>query len=194
MSERPLNRYIIFAAALFFTSFLVGIVMVRLDPSIGTTMMAAFRDQVVRQIMNDQTGVICVKIFLNNLVACLVLFLAGVTAGLLSLIVLGANGVLIGAVLEMVRSSRHSSPTRLISSSVSPSVRAIISRKRPVPAAHLSFMAKDSTLPSPSSRMILLSCPPMSMTVRAPGRRKWAPRAWQLISVTLSPPPMFSRP
>ena len=106
MSERPLIRYTLFTAALFFTSFLVGIVMVRLDPSIGTTMMAAFRDQVVRQIMNDQTGVICVKIFLNNLVACLVLFLGGVTAGLLSLIVLGANGVLIGAVLEMVRSQR----------------------------------------------------------------------------------------
>lgn len=106
MSERPLVRYLLFSAALFFTSFLVGVVMVRLDPSIGTTMMATFRDQVVRQIMNDQTGVICLKIFLNNLVACLVLFLGGVTAGLLSLFVLGANGVLIGAVLEMVRSQR----------------------------------------------------------------------------------------
>lgn len=62
MSERPLIRYTLFTAALFFTSFLVGIVMVRLDPSIGTGMMTAFRDQVVRQIMNDQTGVICVKI------------------------------------------------------------------------------------------------------------------------------------
>ena len=106
MSERPLNRYIIFAAALFFTSFIVGTVMVRLDPSIGTSMIAAFRDQVVRQIMNDQTGVICLKILLNNLVACLVLFLGGVTAGIISLIVLGANGVLIGAVLEIVRSQR----------------------------------------------------------------------------------------
>jgi stage II sporulation protein M len=108
MSERPLTRYLLFAAALFFTSFFVGVVMVRLDPSIGTSMIAAFRDQVVRQIINDQTGVIGLKIFINNLVACLVLFLGGATAGLLSLIVLGANGVLIGAVLEVVRTQRGS--------------------------------------------------------------------------------------
>lgn len=106
MSERPLTRYILFAASLFFTSFFVGVVMVRLDPSIGINMIAAFRDQVVRQIVNDQTAVICLKIFLNNLVACLVLFLGGATAGLLSLIVLGANGVLIGAVLEMARTQK----------------------------------------------------------------------------------------
>jgi len=40
--------------------------------------------------------------------------------------------------LEITMFSFHSSPMVLISSSESPSVLAIISRKRPVPAAHLS--------------------------------------------------------
>lgn len=108
MSERHLAKYLLFTGALFFTSFFIGIVMVRQDPSIGTGILAAFRDQVVRQIADDQNGMICLKIFFNNLVACLVLFLGGATAGIISLIVLGANGVLIGAVLEMAQAQRGS--------------------------------------------------------------------------------------
>ena len=57
-------------------------------------------------------------------------------------------------------------------------------RKRPVPAAHLSFMQKSTTSPVGPTRMALVSCPPMSTTVRVPGNMCAAPRAWQLISVT----------
>ena len=70
---------------------------------------------------------------------------------------------------EMVISSFHCRPTVEISSRESSRVRAIISRKRPVPAAHLSFMTKLVTLPSGAMAMTLLSCPPMSMTVRTWG-------------------------
>ena len=56
-------------------------------------------------------------------------------------------------------------------------------------------MTKLATLPSGSMRMTLLSWPPMSMTVRTAGWRKWAPLAWQVISVTdLSPVWMTPRP
>ena len=47
--------------------------------------------------------------------------------------------------------------------------RAIISRKRPVPAAHLSFMTKSATSPFSFRRMALLSWPPMSRMVRTAG-------------------------
>ena len=48
---------------------------------------------------------------------------------------------------------------------------AITSRNRPVPAAHFSFITKSFTRPVSSMDMALESCPPMSMTVRAEGKR-----------------------
>ncbi len=57
------------------------------------------------------------------------------------------------------------------------------SRNLPVPAAHFSFITKSFTRPVSSIDIALLSCPPISMTVRADGRMKFAPLAWQVISV-----------
>ena len=58
-------------------------------------------------------------------------------------------------------------------------------RNRPVPAAHLSFIMKSRTEPSDSVLMTLLSCPPISSTTPVRGKRCTAPRAWQVISVTV---------
>ena len=66
-------------------------------------------------------------------------------------------------------------------------IPAITSRNRPVPAAHLSFITKPLMRPDSSKEMTLASWPPMSMTVRASGIRKWQPRAWALSSL-ISPP------
>ena len=64
------------------------------------------------------------------------------------------------------------------------SVFAMISRKRPVPAEHLSFMTKSLTAPS-STAISLVSWPPMSMIRRFSAPKMWqAPRPWQVISVT----------
>ena len=63
-------------------------------------------------------------------------------------------------------------PISLMSTS---STLAMTSRKRPVPAAHLSFMQKSTTLgplgPSVVRATALLSCPPMSMIVLVLGNR-----------------------
>ena len=61
-------------------------------------------------------------------------------------------------------------------------------RKRPVPAAHLSFIVKSSTWRSGFTEIAFVSCPPMSMTVRVFGKSETAPFAWQVISVTCSWP------
>ena len=72
---------------------------------------------------------------------------------------------------------------------------AITSRKRPVPAAHLSFMMKFSIIPLSLREITLASCPPMSMMVRTSGKTQWAPRAWQLSSLTdTASPPECLRP
>ena len=55
--------------------------------------------------------------------------------------------------------------------------RAIASKKRPVPAAHLSFMAKFLTVPSVSMEMPLTSCPPISMIALTEGSVTWTPIA-----------------
>ena len=49
------------------------------------------------------------------------------------------------------------SGSALKSSSVQPSITAMFCRKRPVPAAHLSFIRKLTTFPSRSRAMALLS-------------------------------------
>ena len=48
-------------------------------------------------------------------------------------------------------------------------ILAMTSRKRPVPAAHLSFIWKLVMIPDSVMDMTLASCPPMSMSVRASG-------------------------
>ncbi len=64
--------------------------------------------------------------------------------------------------------------------------RAIASKKRPVPAAQRSFMAKFSTVPSVSTQMPFTSCPPMSIIARTLGSATCTPIAWQLISEMFS--------
>jgi len=76
---------------------------------------------------------------------------------------------------------RDNSPT---SSRDIPSNPENTSMPRPVPAAHLSFIRKLTTLPFSSHFITLQSCPPMSNTVLTLGPNiKLAPRAWQEISV-----------
>src|SRR5680860_1445916 len=55
--------------------------------------------------------------------------------------------------------------------------RLIASTKTPAPAAHFSFTAKSRTLPVSSIRIARASSAPTSMTVRASGINRYAPRA-----------------
>jgi hypothetical protein len=49
-------------------------------------------------------------------------------------------------------------------------------------------MEKSATEPSGPTLMALVSCPPMSITVRVAGKSDCAPRAWQVISVIWASP------
>ena len=95
-------------------------------------------------------------------------------------------------ILEIVISSLYVSPASLIWSRFISIVLAIISKNRPVPAAHLSFITKFATAPFSSRRMTLLSCPPISMTVLTSGFKKCAPLAWHVISVILLSPSVIA--
>ena len=71
-----------------------------------------------------------------------------------------------------------------ISAVPNPMYRAVFSRNAPVPAAHLSFRRNDFTLAPSSSRVAFMVCPPTSRMVRVFGKKKVAPRALAVRSVT----------
>lgn len=67
------------------------------------------------------------------------------------------------------------------SSWLTPSRSAMTSRKRPVRAAHLSFIANLATRP-PRRRITFVSWPPTSTTVPSAPKSRAAPRPWHVIS------------
>ncbi|MFA5331395.1 MAG: stage II sporulation protein M [Methanoregula sp.] len=77
------------------------------DPSIGESLMALFQNEIAGQISIDHPVDLCVKLFANNFEACILLFLGGASIGLLTLAILGINGIVIGAVTQIV-SQTHS--------------------------------------------------------------------------------------
>ncbi len=106
MFDRRLSRAALFSTALFALALAGGILAVRQDPTFGQELLAGFRDQVAGQVLSDHAVVLFLKIFLNNLVACLALFLGGATFGLVPLLVLASNGLVIGGIIEVVRGEK----------------------------------------------------------------------------------------
>jgi stage II sporulation protein M len=56
--------------------------------------------------MNADIRTLAVFLFLNNLQACILLFLGGATFGLLTLFIIASNGIIIGGIVEIVREER----------------------------------------------------------------------------------------
>jgi len=103
MSENSLTRATIFAAVFFAVSIAIGVGFVILNPGFGDEVLSLFNEQVVVQILSDSLAVLAFKIFLNNLSACLLLFLGGASLGLVTMLIISVNGLLIGVVTELVR-------------------------------------------------------------------------------------------
>jgi stage II sporulation protein M len=106
MFDRRLSRSTLFASALFGLALAGGILAVRQDPAFGLQLVAGFRDQVAGEILSDAPWELFLKIFLNNLVACIALFLGGASFGLVPLLVIASNGLVIGAIIETVRGEK----------------------------------------------------------------------------------------
>jgi stage II sporulation protein M len=64
--------------------------------------MKLFEKEVAGQIMGKDSVDIFVKLFLNNLEACILLFLGGASFGILTIFIITLNGILIGAIMEIV--------------------------------------------------------------------------------------------
>ncbi len=103
MSERSLARSALTATVIFAVTIGLGAFAVARDPSIGAEFMTLFRDQVASQLLSDSPPVLAFKIFLNNLTVCTLLFLGGASLGTVTMLILSANGLLIGAMAELLR-------------------------------------------------------------------------------------------
>ena len=108
MSEGSLTRSTLVATVIFAVSIGLGLFAVLRDPAIGADIMTLFRDQVAGQILSDSLPVLAFKIFLNNLGACTLLFLGGASLGIVTVLILTMNGLLIGAVAELMRQQQGS--------------------------------------------------------------------------------------
>ncbi len=99
----PMNRSILISALLLGLGGFIGYLAVLADPASGQLLLQVFRDMVADEIMSHDPPLVAFELFLNNLQACLLLFLGGATLGLLTTFILLFNGLIIGAILQVVR-------------------------------------------------------------------------------------------
>ena len=100
---RQMGPWLLAVALLFVFALVAGIIIASRDPSIGMTLMNIFRETMLGGIDESNPFALVLAIFLNNLQACILLFLGGASFGILTVFILGSNGFVIGAILELVR-------------------------------------------------------------------------------------------
>ncbi len=103
MSEVRLLPAILASLAIFGLCVGIGVVAVWQSPSLGEQVLEMLDEELFGEILDDSPAMISLKLFLNNLEACIFLFLGGASAGLLTVAILSVNGVIIGVVMELVR-------------------------------------------------------------------------------------------
>jgi stage II sporulation protein M len=102
MSNSPLTNAIIVTLLLFFTTITVGWVGSAQNPAVGEELMKLFEKEVAGQMDGENPLDMCIKLFFNNLQACILLFLGGATFGILTIFIMSLNGIVIGAIMELV--------------------------------------------------------------------------------------------
>jgi stage II sporulation protein M len=103
MSEMRFVPAILASLAIFVLCIGFGVVAVLQDPALGEQVLEMLNEELFGEILDDSPAAVSLKLFLNNLEACVILFLGGASAGLLTVLILGVNGMVIGVVMELVR-------------------------------------------------------------------------------------------
>lgn len=106
MYEKKIVSASLICTAIFFAAFGAGMVAVSKDPFLGEVLMGVAKDQVFDAIVGDEPFTMFIRIFLNNLGASFLIFLGGASLGIVTFLVLAANGLFAGAIIEVVRSEQ----------------------------------------------------------------------------------------
>lgn len=107
MSESSLKNAVIVTFLLLLTTLLIGWVGTAQNHQIGEQFMRLFEKEVAGQVLGGSSLDICGKIFANNVEACILLFLGGASFGILTIFIMSLNGIVIGAIMEIVH-EQHS--------------------------------------------------------------------------------------
>jgi stage II sporulation protein M len=102
MSNSPLTNAIIITFLLFCATLTVGWVGTMQNPAVGENLMKLFEKEVASEILGNNSFEICTKLFVNNFGACILLFLGGASFGILTIFIMSLNGIVIGAVMEII--------------------------------------------------------------------------------------------
>ncbi|MDD1675848.1 MAG: stage II sporulation protein M [Methanomicrobiales archaeon] len=106
MSDRPLLPSIAVVVAAFVIALILGFTVVVLYADVGTALMTFLRNEVFADVGDGGPLTLFIKIFLNNLEACVLLFLGGASLGIVTLIIISLNGMVIGGVVALIGGER----------------------------------------------------------------------------------------
>jgi stage II sporulation protein M len=101
MSEFP--RYALATIIVFAASIGAGIAVAIASPETGQQMLDILKEAIFGEVIGKTPAELAFTLFLNNLQACVLMFLGGATLGLLTVFIILTNGVVIGSVMELVR-------------------------------------------------------------------------------------------
>ena len=102
----PSGQTAAIAILAFFLTAVAGVAVVIHSPSTGKEFIQIVQEEVMGKIDTQEPLSLAIFIFFNNLQACILLFLGGVTLGLLTLFIIASNGVIIGGIMELVREEK----------------------------------------------------------------------------------------
>ncbi|MDD1667532.1 MAG: stage II sporulation protein M [Methanomicrobiales archaeon] len=106
MPDLPFRTAAAIAIIAFLLTGIAGVIVVRVVPSAGEEFIRIIQEEVVGKVDAQDPVSLSAFIFANNLQACILLFLGGVTVGLLTLFIIASNGVIIGGIMELVREEK----------------------------------------------------------------------------------------
>jgi stage II sporulation protein M len=106
MSDLAFRTASAIAILAFLLTAIAGVAVVIKSPSTGKQFIQIVQDEVIGKIDAKDPLSLAIFIFANNLQACILLFLGGVTLGILTLFIIASNGIIIGGIMELVREER----------------------------------------------------------------------------------------
>lgn len=100
--HQELLRYFLISLLIFVAACIGGFLAARTDPAFGEALLTLFQQMVADEIMKGDPPYLALQLFLNNLQACVLLFLGGAAFGIVTLFILSFNGIVIGGIMEVV--------------------------------------------------------------------------------------------
>ena len=141
VERSSLGNAITVTLLLFLVAMIVGWIGTARDPTIGNDLLVMFQKEIAGQITIGNPFDMCVKLFANNLEACIMLFLGGASFGILTMVILSLNGIVIGAITEIIS---HGHPAIFIAAAILP--HGIFEIPAFIIAAALGFLMAQSLI------------------------------------------------